>query len=274
MDTADRTYGQEKAWIFGARPLPQARWRLFCLPNAGGGASAYCSWISGLAPHIAVYPVQLPGRENRLAQRPIQNMDEMVSTLAQVLTPYCDRPFAFFGHSMGALICFALTRYLRRQGLPLPSHLFLSAYRAPHTPLEDRLCGVSDDELIRKILSLHGTQREVFANPELRRLLLPIFRADFALCETYASTPEAPLAIPFTVFGGKQDNRVSQDALEAWREHTDTTFTLQMLPGDHFFWQSNARAVWHTIARTLTGHSTRCAQGVPELAATSPSSAC
>jgi surfactin synthase thioesterase subunit len=272
MHTVDRSSGQGKAWIFGARPLPQARWRLFCLPNAGGGASAYCSWVSGLAPQIAVYPVQLPGRENRLMERPIQNMDEIVSTLAQVLTPYWDGEFALFGHSMGALICFALTRYLRQQGLPLPSHLFLSAYRAPHTPLEDLLSRVSDDELIRKILSLHGTQREVFANPELRRLLLPIFRADFALCETYAYTPEAPLAMPFTVFGGKQDNRVSQDALEAWHEHTDTTFTLKMLPGDHFFWQSNARAVWYTITQTLMDRSATSAQGVQGLAASPPTS--
>jgi len=260
MHTVDGSSGREKSWIFGARPLPQAPWRLFCLPNAGGGASAYYPWVSGLAPQVAVYPLQLPGHENRLIERPIQHMDEMVRALAQVLAPYCDRDFALFGHSMGALICFALTRYMRQQGLPLPSHLFLSAYRAPHTPLADRFSGLSDDELIYKILSLHGTQREIFADPELRRLLLPIFRADFALCETYAYASEAPLAIPFTVFGGEQDKRVSQEALEAWREHTGATFRLQMLPGDHFFWQSNARPVWQTITETLTDLSAASVQ--------------
>lgn len=267
MHTVNGSSGQEKSWIFGARPAPQAKWRLFCLPNAGGGASAYYSWVNGLAPQIAVYPLQLPGRENRLMERPIQNMDEIVRALAQVLAPYADRGFALFGHSMGALICFALTRYLRQQGQPLPSHLFLSAYRAPHTPLAERFSGLSDDELIGKILSLHGTQREIFADPELRRLLLPIFRADFALCETYAYAPEAPLALPFTVFGGEQDNRVSQEVLEAWRQHTDTSFRLQMLPGDHFFWQSNARAVWQTIIQTLMDASAR---NVANLAAASP----
>jgi hypothetical protein len=125
----------------------------------------------------------------------------------------------------------------------LPSHLFLSVYRAIQ-PFAGRFCGLSDDEFIRKILSPHGTQREIFADPEHWHVLLSVFRVDFALCETYIYTLKVPLAIPFTVFGGTQDNRVSQNVLEAWREHTDTTFTLQMLAGDHFFWQGMSISIW------------------------------
>ncbi len=247
---------QEKAWIFGSRPSLRAGWRLFCFPNAGGGASVYTPWVSGLASEVDVYPVQLPGRENRLGERPIHSMDEMCRKLAQALSPYCDRPFVFFGHSMGALICFALARYLRQEGRPLPAHLFLSAYHAPHLPLEDRLHGVPDDELVRKILTFNGTRREVFANPELRRLLLPIFRADFDLCETYTYTHEAPLDIPITAFGGTQDNRAGQKELKGWREQTSKTFTLHMLPGDHFFWHSDSQAVWHIIEQSLADRTT------------------
>jgi medium-chain acyl-[acyl-carrier-protein] hydrolase len=246
----------EKAWIFGSRPALRTPLRLFCFPNAGGGASTYVPWVSGLASEVDVYPVQLPGRENRLGERPIRNMDEMSRRLAQALLPYCDRPFAFFGHSMGALICFALTRYLRQQEQPLPVQLFLSAYRAPHLPLEDHLHGVPDDELVHKMLTLNGTKQEVFAHPELRRLLLPIFRADFELCETYAYTHEIPLDIPITAFGGIQDNRAGQKDLEGWREHTSKTFKLHMLPGDHFFWHSDSQATWHIIAQSLAERTT------------------
>lgn len=240
------------AWIFGRRTTPQARWRLFCLPNAGGGASAYVPWINGLAPEIDVYPVQLPGRENRLTERPIGSMDEMSDALAQALLPHCDRPFAFFGHSMGALIGFALTRHLRQRGLPLPEQLFLSAYRAPQIPLEASWHLLPDDELLQKILTLNGTRGEVFANPELRRMLLPIFRADLTLCDTYAWMPEEPLNVPITVFGGQEDKRAEQKSLDAWREHTSAAFTLHMLPGDHFFWHGNAQPVWQIIAQALS----------------------
>lgn len=247
---------REKAWIFGNRSGLRTRWRLFCFPNAGGGASAYTPWIRGLAPEVDVCPVQLPGRENRLGERLIHQMDEMSQELAQALLPLCDRPFAFFGHSMGALLCFALARHLRQRGNPLPAHLFISAYRAPHLPLEDRLHDVSDDELVRKMLTLNGTRYEVFANPELRRLLLPIFRADFEICETYTYTREAPLDIPITALAGTQDKRASQKELQGWCEHTSQAFTLHMLPGDHFFWQHDSQAIWRIITQALSQRST------------------
>jgi surfactin synthase thioesterase subunit len=183
-------------------------------------------------------------------------MDELCDALIQALVPHCDRPFAFFGHSMGALISFALTRRLRQRGLPLPAQLFLSAYRAPQIPLEASWHLLPDDELVQKILTLNGTRGEVFANPELRRMLLPIFRADLTLCDTYPYTPEEPLNVPFTIFGGQEDKRAEQKTLEAWRKHTSADFTLHMFPGDHFFWHSNAQPVWQIITQALLASST------------------
>lgn len=241
---------QADLWIFGRRSVPQAALRLFCFPNAGGGASMYSSWIRGLAPGIEVYPVQLPGRENRLMERPFTQFDELIRALAESLRPYFACPFAFFGHSMGALICFGLTHYLRQQGRPLPEHLFLSAYRAPQIPNEERLHEGSDDELVRKVLELKGTMPGVLENPELRQLLLPILRADFAICETYVHRADEPLSVPMTVFGGQQDNRVSEAGLDAWREQTRADFALHMLPGDHFYWRSNPQPVWQLISQS------------------------
>ena len=247
-----RTESRTAPWIFGRPPLSSAtRYLLFCFPNAGGGASAYSSWARALVPDIAVYPVQLPGRENRVMERRFTRFDELIEALAEALQPHFTLPFAFFGHSMGALICFGLTRYLRRQGRPTPEYLFLSAYRAPHIPNKEQLHQSSDAELIRKVLELNGTQPGVLENPELRQLLLPIFRADFAICETFVYTPEEPLSIPLTVFGGQQDKRVGQSELEAWREHTSREFALHILPGDHFFWRSNPRPVWQSISQSM-----------------------
>jgi surfactin synthase thioesterase subunit len=200
-------------------------------------------------------------------------MDEMSRKLAQALLPYFDRPFAFFGHSMGALISFALTCHLRQRGLPLPAHLFLSSYRAPHFPLKDRLHEVPDDELMSKMLALNGTRSEVFANPELRRLILPIFRADFELSETYTSAGEVPLDIPITAFGGTQDTRAEQKDLDGWREHTSKTFTLHMLPGDHFFWRSDPEPTWQIIQQSLADRTATYSGEKTEVSFISPEEA-
>jgi medium-chain acyl-[acyl-carrier-protein] hydrolase len=242
---------QEDRWIFGPLPNAGAKLRLFCFPSAGGGASMYYPWTKALAPGIEVYLVQLPGRENRLMERPFERFDELISTLAQRLRPHFGQPFAFFGHSMGALISFGLTRYLLQQGEPVPVHLFLSAYRAPQVPNAEALHQLSDAALIRKMIELNGTQRSVFENPEMRQLLLPVCRADFGVCETYLHTPGESLNIPITAFGGWQDPRVSQSVLEAWREQTRNAFILHMLPGDHFFWRSNPQPIWQIISQSL-----------------------
>lgn len=247
------------SWIFASRPNPQAHLRLFCFPHAGGGASFFRPWIGMLAPDIEVCPVQLPGRENRLKERPFNQFSPLISELAQALRPYLDRPFAFFGHSMGALISFGLARHLREQNDPMPRQLFISAYRAPQIPItETPLHQLSEAEFVKKVLSFNGTKREVLENDELRQFLLPILRADFAVCETYVHTPEAPLSSPITVFGGLQDHRVKREALAAWQAQTSDRFIVRMLPGDHFFLQNAQEILLKLLSQELMqGTATR-----------------
>ena len=251
------------SWIFATGPNPQARLRLFCFPHAGGGASFFRPWIGMLPPDIEVCPVQLPGRENRLKERPFNQFSPLISELAQALRPYLDRPFAFFGHSMGALVSFGLARHLREQNNPMPRHLFISAYRAPQIPItESPLHQLSDAEFVKKVLSFNGTKREILENDELRQFLLPILRADFAVCETYVHVSEAPLSSPITVFGGLQDHRVKREALAAWQEQTSDRFIVRMLAGDHFFLQNPHGLLLQLLSQQLAQIATTSAPGI------------
>lgn len=241
------------SWIFASRPNPQARLRLFCFPHAGGGASFFRPWIGALPTGIEICPIQLPGRENRLKEPPFQQFAPLILTLAQALRPYMTVPYAFFGHSMGALISFGLARQLRRQNDPLPIRLFLSAYRSPQIRnTEPPLHQLPETEFVRKVLSFNGTKREVLENEELRQFLLPTLRADFAVCETFDYTIEEPLACPISVFGGLQDNRVKPHDLAAWQEQTSSHFIQRMLPGDHFFLQTMRLPLLQLLSQDLT----------------------
>lgn len=238
-------------WLFGAKSNPAARVRLFCFPFAGGGASTYSPWVNLLAPEIEVYPVQLPGRENRFKEPAVRRFDELIPKVLQALQPYLNVPYAFFGHSMGALVSFELTRQLRQQGERLPEHLFLSAYRSPETTPDEPLHALSEPALIQKLLELEGTSPELLANKELRQLFLPLLRADFAVCESYQFQAQEPLACPITVLGGQQDKRVQRPALDTWRHQTSQHFAIHLLPGNHLFIRSAQAAVLHIIAQTL-----------------------
>src|SRR5579875_2196448 len=111
----------------------RARLRLFCFSYAGGSAAVFRNWPHFLPAAVEVQPIELPGHGRRIKEAPIDNITALVEELASTI-PLRALPFAFFGHSMGALVSFELTRLLRRQRHPLPECLFVSAYRVPHLP--------------------------------------------------------------------------------------------------------------------------------------------
>ncbi|GIV95394.1 MAG: hypothetical protein KatS3mg057_0051 [Herpetosiphonaceae bacterium] len=239
-------------WFTFVRPNPDAKVRLFCFHYAGGRSIVFRRWQSMLPDAIQVFPVELPGRGGRLRENPFRSLGPLIEVLQNVLVPHLDRPFAFFGHSMGGLISFELARALRRAGYLLPVHLFISAHRAPHLPNPDSSTyDLPDEKLIEKIRSIEGTPPEVLAHPELLELILPILRADFEICDTYAYTAAQPLDCPITVFGGTDDRVVSPDLLPGWAEHTTRLFELRTFPGNHFFIQEAERQVLEIIGERL-----------------------
>ncbi len=236
------------AWVTCRRQNPQARLRLFCFPYAGGGASIFRTWADQLPAELEVCTIQLPGRENRLMEPPFTRVAPLVTVLAEILRPYFDKPYAFFGHSMGALLSFELTRLLDDQKAPLPQCLFVSAHRAPHLPDHRApIYNLPEPEFLQALLRLKGTSEELLQHTELIELMLPLLRADFAVAETYVYVPRRPLPCSISAFGGLADTEISEDEITAWREHTSSSFTARMLPGDHFFLVSAQSALLHAI---------------------------
>jgi len=241
------------AWITCLQPNPRAALSFFCFPYAGGSATIFKTWADGLPRSVEVYAVQLPGRERRLQERPLTSMAELADSISRALRPYLTRPFAFFGHSMGAKLSFEVALNLRKQQAPEPSSLIVSGCRAPHLPSTDALTyRLPESEFIEKLRRLNGTPREILEHPELMELLLPTLRADFQVVETYAPTlPVRPFGCPLTAYGGLLDAEVARADLEAWRVYTSADFVVRMLPGDHFFLQQSESLLLSTIGRDL-----------------------
>lgn len=256
-------------WLPHYKPHPEAKLRLFCFAHSGAGASTFFPWMSQLPSTFEICPVQLPGREMRLAEPPFRRIKPLIETLGPILCPFLDRPFAFFGHSMGALICFELARYLRRQYGLTPAHLIVSGHRAPQVPDADSpFHTLPEPDFIEKLRDLNGTSAEVLADPELLSLLLPTLRADFELCETYAYQSEAPLECPITAFNGLQDKNVSREEANAWSEQTKATFKLRMFPGDHFYLKTHQPLVLRMLTQEL--HTISNSLSLPEIGANNP----
>jgi surfactin synthase thioesterase subunit len=241
-------------WVTCPRPRPDARLRLFCLPFAGGGASAYRLWADGLPSSIEVCPIQLPGREDRYRETAFTSVTAISGALAREVAPYLDLPYAIFGHRMGALLGFELAHALRRTGAPAPRGLFLAAYPAPHaSQLRAPIHQLPDEEFIDEMRRMQGTPEAVLQSADLMSFMLPILRADFEACDTYVTPAAPPLECPLFMYGGADDREVAPAALDEWRQTTTGPFAVRVLPGTHFFVQSHRDQLLADIAGHLAG---------------------
>ncbi|MEU6740075.1 thioesterase II family protein [Streptosporangium sandarakinum] len=265
----------QPSWYLAFEPRPAARVHLYGLPFAGGGVSMFRPWARHLPPWVELRAVRLPGRPGRHRQAPFTDCEEAARWLADALAessaassaassagsragdPVAGAvPYAVFGHSMGALLGYRLTRALLRDGAPPPALLALAAW-----PVRGAAAALTpdpadpDDRFAATLRSLGGLPPEMADDPDALALTLPVARADFTLCRSYAYRAEPPLPVPVTVFGGTGDAVAPPGELAEWRAHTRDFLGLRLFEGGHFFPREHlpelAAALTADLARVL-----------------------
>ncbi|MEU6356326.1 alpha/beta fold hydrolase [Streptomyces sp. NPDC047072] len=226
---------------------------LLCLPHAGGSASAYFELSARLRPEVDVRAVQYPGRQDRSGETPVTVMEELVERLADAIQPFAERPYALFGHSMGAVVAYELALRLRREGVAAPLRLFVSGRRAPSAIRDEDVHRRSDDGVIAHVRELGGVRADVLDDPEIRAMVLPALRADYTLVETYRAAPGERVTCPVTVLVGDEDPLVTLDEARLWKEHTEAGFELEVFTGGHFYLTAQMSALAEALTERLLG---------------------
>jgi surfactin synthase thioesterase subunit len=226
--------------------------RLICFPSAGAGASVFGRWAEHLPPDVDLWTLQLPGREARRNEALLSDIHDIADRLAPLVEPLLDVPFAFFGHSMGALIAYELTRRLATRGRA-PMAVFISGRMAPHIvrvtkPVES----FTDDEFIAEMDRQYGGVPELLrTDMEFRELYLPPLRADVGAVTRYRVVSRERLTMPLHVIGGEQDRSASRAQLDEWQPYAAGDFKVHMFPGDHFHLYARREPVIAMVARAL-----------------------
>jgi medium-chain acyl-[acyl-carrier-protein] hydrolase len=229
-------------WFVRPNPSRNAKLRLFCFSHAGGAASAYHAWQAALD-DVEVWAVQLPGREARVQEPLISDLQFLAQKITDATTDHLNKPFIFLGHSMGAVVAYETARELNRRGLPLPLHLYVSGRPAPHLPpVDPPLHDLPDAELLFELKRrFDGLPKVILAEPDLLALFLPILRSDLKMMETHQFLDQPRLSVSLSAYCGQDDRIMNPANLAAWADLTSGVFHHRQLPGGHFYLHDNRR---------------------------------
>ncbi|MEV6948477.1 alpha/beta fold hydrolase [Streptomyces sp. NPDC051172] len=236
------------------RPVSNPAVRLFLLHHAGGSHLLYRGWAEHFPEDWELCILEAPGRGTLQALPLIDNCDQLVDYFHVAIAPLLDRPFGFFGHSMGALIAYQLTRRLLHEGEPLPTWLGVSAYGAPRGDAGAASSPhlMADDELRAWLRSGGGSPPQLLDNNDVWRKFAPVFRSDFKLVDTWTPPRSAePLPVPLTAFTGLHDNLIGEDRLVAWRRLTTDFRGLERHDGGHFYLMDHQQRIAAAIMAAM-----------------------
>lgn len=231
-------------------PRPQATYRLFCFPHAGGSASYFQRWAVQLPQDVELYALQLPQREERIDDAAVDHIGQLLPMLLDELTALGDKPCLLLGHSMGATLAWELALALENQG-SAASHLFLSGQTPPDAMRLTQFHRQPDQRLIDEIIRLDATPMALFDEPALRELILATLRHDYRLIETWSPVSRGRLRAPITVLHGTEDSEVTEQEARGWEKHTTGDFRCVRYPGGHFYLNQQWRGVMQQICETL-----------------------
>ena len=245
------TASEAALWLPARRRLEAPRVRVLCLPYAGGGATIYRAWSSGLPADVEVRPVQLPARQDRRHEAPLTRVDAIVTPLVAAMAALPPAPTVIFGHSFGGLVGYELARRLSAAGTP-PLALVVGARHAPHLPpLAPPIHALPTEAFVDTLHRRYGTAWTLLRDPELMALALPSLRADFAAYESYEHHATPPLATPITVLHGLQDRTLTRQQAEAWGDLTTVGAAVHSIDAGHFFVDTHREWVLTQVRRTL-----------------------
>ncbi|HET8659299.1 MAG TPA: alpha/beta fold hydrolase [Micromonosporaceae bacterium] len=238
-------------WIRRYHPAPDSTVRLVCFPHAGGSATFYLPVSAKMPPAIEVCAVQYPGRQDRRAEPGIESIPALADAIFDTVRPLSDRPLAFFGHSMGAIVAYEVALRMERYGMAPLVRLFASGRRAPSRYRPETVHQQGDQGIIAELRELSGTNANMLGDPEMLEMILPAIRADYRAIETYRHVSDQPVSCPVTALVGDSDPRVTLDEAKAWEGHTTGPFDLRVFPGAHFYLIEQGQAVIQVLIEEL-----------------------
>ncbi|MFE3151896.1 thioesterase II family protein [Streptomyces sp. NPDC059218] len=242
----DFTLTRINPWYSGGCDGPP-RVRLCALPYAGGTAAVFKDWPAALPSGVEMLVAHLPGRGDRFAEPPLATLEETAEQLCAALPP-SDLPTVVLGHSMGALLGYELSARLAARGRA-PGLLIAAACRPPQVA-PSVTSPATEDELAATLRDERPWDKALLSD-ELMQAVLPTLVADIAAGDRYHRPRPPVLDLPLKVYIGADDDGTDWRATLEWRACSARDCEVVVLPGGHYFVETNRAGVLARVAADL-----------------------
>lgn len=221
--------------------------RLFCFPYAGGGASVFRLWQEKLGDDIHVYPAHYPGHEERIMEKPVKDMNTLVTSLFEEMNKGIQHPFVLFGHSAGSRVAYELAVQFEEAKQKNLRGIIVSGGLAPNRREVNPIYQLAEENFFNSLSQYGRTPRELFENKDLWAIFGPVLRADFTLADTYQDEKYRKIHVPVLALRGTKDPEISKADLQEWKHYTTAEFRHKDIEGEHLFIDTNTDEVLDVI---------------------------
>ena len=252
----------DKWFLVNKDSSEKAKLRLFLFPPAGSDVTIFNKWEDNFSSYVEVCKLKLPGRGMRYNEPLESNCQILADKIAEVIDENTNIPFVIFGHSMGALIAYETAILLQAKGNKFLKEICLSAMKSPDCVSDDgcfendnsqkiSMHSLSDAELQKKLIEFGGMPSEILSDSSLIEFLLPIFRNDLYLCDTYHLNKKIVLNIPIVVYGGKSDSVANSNDLAKWKDFSSKKVHVLMFQGNHFYFEMSKAMFMFDLSKNI-----------------------
>lgn len=241
-------------WVVPLTPSHLGQHKLFCFPYAGSGASVYRTWGKLLQKNIQGFAIQPPGRETRFSEDLLASIDDYATQAQQAIEPYCssNETLILFGHSLGALAAYETAKRLQGAGARVDLLIVSGRQDPTRASIRPPISHLNNVEFIQQMATYNGTPSAILQNEELLELLLPMIRADFSMSEHYDRSPiTTQLACPVIALGSRQDEWLSENAIDDWKNVSSGSFETHWFEGDHFYLNQYAKELVEFLSKKI-----------------------
>lgn len=231
---------------------------LFCFPYAGGTQYSYAGLKKHCPPEVEWHSIDLPGRGRRISEKLLTSVHDMVRDILPLIKSKAHEPYAIYGHSMGSLLGFLITKEILKANLPPPIRLIVSGRGGPSVKKRDDMKYLLPKDQFIVALKEMGGMDDVLESEELMEFFEPILRADLEAAETYQPQPNIPFNVPITVLIGEKEE-VTEEEGKAWQLETTLPIEYKCFPGNHFFILDFEKEIMDMIAGHLLSYKTTSA---------------